>query len=316
MSTLINNKYPKLETEKWEKQLNECCEQGISIGHQGSDCCYDDWRKKLRLVVLQYDCVYEKANLIEKRLAVVTDKRDRLKLWIDELMMADDLTHHICAKLDQLINHIADISTCTDMTVNSINIVFCMIKDFYFQIDEIKVRYDYIMNCIKCIEDPVFEVGEGILKCLEDYYQKLDEVIKTRDSLIALVILAIKLSNQLNQNLKPDYGLAYTIKSWKSIFICKEGHEDEGKLNKRQKTIRPQSKDINNDCAIIPRLKMPICDDEYYDELEKLHSKYKGKVKRLSYEMTKINKKKERLQACKLSLENAIVEVDPKLRCN
>ena len=316
MNTPVNEYIP-LE-ENWDEELKPCCEQPSSTDREGTDCCYDDWKKRLRFVSRKFDSVCVEASIKQDKLTLMTLKQDRLKIWYEELSKADDLTHVICGRLKHITHHIHDIYDGSRMTVHSVNILFCMIKDLYTQIDKIKIRYDYIINCIKCINDPTLEPGKGLLKCLDDYYQKVDAVIKTRDNIIALILLAVKLSNQINQNLDPEFGIANTFQYWKYVFRCWEEHEET-----EQEDESPAKRFAREDLQIIqdekshigPILTMPICDDEYYKQLKDDYDSCKENVRLLSNQLTDLNRKKEKLQACKKSLEDAIKEVDPKNRC-
>lgn len=317
MSMLIEDKYTLIE--EIEEQLKDCCAEDIPSDPSSSDCCYEDWKKKLREVKAEFEQVCEEARLAEEELKAVTNRRDRLYKWLQELEVADEMAHMACNQIGQLINQLEDLNDSTKWSTEAIRILYCMLKDFYLQIDEIKVKYDYIINCIKCLDHPVFESDKGLLKCLDDYYLALDEVIKTRDSLLKNILKAISLVNQLFMNVGDDYGLRQILGYWKSIFNCAEVHDHEDKddevLQKRPKQQHPRPDDKDR-CEISPKLSLPICEDDYYEKLEKLYKEDKDKVKILTRRLARKTKKKEKLQACKKSLEDAMKEVDPKNRCN
>jgi hypothetical protein len=62
-------------------------------------------------------------------------------------------------------------------------------------------------------------------------------------------------------------------------------------------------------------LQFPICKDPYYKCVDDQYLADKKAAEDLAKELLKETKKKESLLACKQSLESAIKEVDPKLRC-
>jgi len=183
--------YELLEQETWEDKIKECCQTENPDDPKGCDCCYDTWLEELKGVKTRYSEAEEQAKLLAAELAFVSDRRNKLKSWYDELTKADELARQLCDQIEVFIDQIGKVSSNTRLAVKAIKILYCMIRDFYMQIDLIKVRYDYLINCIRCLNEPALAPGTGVVKCLEEFGKKLDVVIATRDELIKMVMTAI-----------------------------------------------------------------------------------------------------------------------------
>lgn len=325
---VTEHEYEPLEQETWEKKIKECCEKEDPDDPKGCDCCYDTWQEELKDVKTRYSEAEEQARLLAAELAFVSDRRNKLKGWYDELTKADELSRRLCNQIEVFIDQIGKVSSNTKLAVKAIKILYCMIRDFYMQIDLIKVRYDYLINCIRCLNEPALAPGQGIVKCLEEYGKKLDIVIATRDELIKMLMAAIYLAYRIRKNIGKSYGLLTVITEWKSALHCdkecggsKEDPKEENQARAKDKNAEnePCEDDENpcsdQDCELEPILHFPICNDPYYKNTEKKYTRDKQCADKLAKDLVDLNKKKESLLSCKLSLETAIKEVDPKTRC-
>lgn len=317
--------YEQLEQEKWEGKIRECCQKEDPDDPKGCDCCYDSWQEELKDVKVKYAEAEEQARLLAAELAFVSDRRNKLKIWYDELTRADELSRQLCHQIEVFIDQIDKVTSNTKLAVKAIKILYCMARDFYMQIDLIKIRYDYLINCIRCLNEPALQSGQGIVKCLEEYGKKLDAVIATRDELIKLLMAAISLAYRIRKNIGKSYGLLTVVTEWKSALHCDDecggSGEDKDQTSKETKAESEPCDDddenpcMDRDCELKPILHFPICNDPYYKKTEEKYTKDKQCADKLAKELVELNKKKESLLSCKLSLEAAIKEVDPKTRC-
>jgi hypothetical protein len=323
--------------ENWDSKIKECCDKENPDDPRGCDCCYDDWVEELKDVKVKYSAAEEKVNQLKKELSLITDRRDKLKKWYDELTIANELARKICHDLEVLLCQAGKVGTNTYLTVKAIRKLYCMVRDFYMQIDKIKTIFDKLMNCIKCLNNPALAPGQGIMKCLEEYGKKLDVVIATRNDLIKMLMEAIRIACRINKNIEPEFGLSTVITEWKDAFHCEiecdtTGGSSGGSGNQGQ-TAKYQSKEASQqpqqqqqqqtqeeasclgNCDLIPIFSFPICKDPYYACVNDQYNKDKTKAEELAKEVLEESKKKESLLACKTSLEAAIKEVDPKVIC-
>ena len=314
---VINKKYEKLKD--WDKDpIKECCKLEDPEQPRG-DCCYDTWQDELQDVTTKLSEACEYADLLQAELDVVSLRRDNLKRWYDELVAADELVLKICAQLEVILNHVHRINCNSKEAVEAIKILFCMIKDFFSRIDHIKTVYDQIINCLKCLDSPVLVPGQGIYKCLEDYFAKLQMVLDCKAKVIELILKAIKLSHHVEQNLGDDYGLHTILHKWEYVLKCHElscKQDDDHEESEGKDGETTEGKKKKKKCRLKPMIKLPIHKDDYFKEVEKQHRKDKKKAEKLTLDLVEANKQKERYVACEQSLLAAIKEVDPKIRCS
>ena len=342
---LTKHKYIKSEEDLTKGKIFDCCNTNVPGDTTCEDCCYDTWRDELKKVNQRYSEAVENSLQIKNSLTFITDRRDKFKTWMDELLKAEDLARKICNQLEIIAVQSDKIWYNSTKAVAAIEIVFCMIRDFYMRVDYIKKRYDDLQICINNNNDSSLVKGQGLLKCLDDYFIKLDAVIKTRDEIIKLAVEAVKLCNLIRNNISTSetiegydpcntpkpcncttdgpsfYGFKTIICEWYCSFGCDEDCvpciENNGQPAPTQKTMGSGIGDSNPavSCELEPTFNFPICNDEYKCRVEKWYKDDEQKVKDLSTTLKEATKEKEALQACKSSLQKAIIEVDPTNRC-
>jgi hypothetical protein len=320
--------YQKIE-DSWDEKIKDCCNKENPDDPKGCDCCYDTWQDELKDVKTKYSASEEKAKQLKDQLSIVIDRRDRLKNWYDELTKANDLARKICDQLELLLTQAEKVGINTNLTVKAIKTLYCMIRDFYMQVDLIKAKYDRLMNCIRCLNNPAFAPGVGIMKGLEEYGKKLDALIATRDELIKMVMTAIKMAARINKNIVPAYGLTTVIGEWTDALHCDiecngttEGSSTTATVQKTSTkgtppALPPHETETSclGPCDFVPMFQFPICKDPYYACVDEQYKADKATAENLAKQLLEETKKKEALLACKQSLESAIKEVDPKARC-
>lgn len=320
---LTVHNYQKLP-DNWDDSTKECCDKEDPENPKGCDCCYDSWQDELKVVNLTYNESQEKARQLKDQLTVVADRRDRLKTWHDEMTKANDLARKICDQLEIMLDQTGKIAINTDLAVQAIKTLYCMIKDFYMQIDLIKTKYDRLLNCIKCLNNAALSTGQGIMKCLDEYGKKLEALIATRDELIKMLMEVIQIAWRINKNIDVDFGFTTVITEWQTAINCAVGCDDEGdpcpppagaKAKSHASAAEPQEDSCLGACDLVPIFQFPICKDPYYKCVDDQYIADKKEAEDLGKQLLTENKKKEGLLACKTSLESAIKEVDPKNRC-
>jgi hypothetical protein len=322
----------------------DCCGGGGPDDSKCTDCCYDNWKDELKKVNQSYSETIEQVDQMKKTLTFVTERRDKFRKWLDELLKAEDMARNICHTLEIIAVQSDKIWLNSDKARSAIEILFCMIRDFYYRVDYIKKRYEELQRCIAGNNDSSLVKGQGILKCLDDYLVKLEAVIKTRDELIKLIVEAIKLANLIRNNIstkendgnyKPcepgapcncdstdsHYGFKTIICEWYCSFKCDEecvpcaGEGTPTQAMAKSKGGGIKESNPPESCELEPIFDFPICNDAYKCKVENMFKEDEQSVKDLSGQLKEANKQKESLQACKTSLEKAIAEVDPKTRC-
>ena len=350
---LTIHKYKQLDKD-WDKdKILDCCKTTPPDNPPCKDCCYDTWSDEVKQVDKKLKAKVEQAAQLEKKLAFLTDRRDKFKTWLAELEAAQKMAQDICRQLELIAAHSNKIWANSFLAVKAIQVLFCMIRDFFMQLDCLKVRYDLLQDCITKNTDPSLVKGQGILLYLADYGTKLDAVIKTRDDIIKAAVMAVQLSNLLRNDIStrewpvayvpceydpcskdqppcPDpnsphthYGFKTIICEWHKFFNCDEACIDDTTPqtpNHNQQvssgnTPAKQSGGCCDDNCELETFSFPICNNEYKYCIKERYDKDDKKVKKLAEELKEVNKEKEALQACKNSLDAAIKEVNPADRC-
>lgn len=312
----------KLDRSPWDLKVPDCCKTGDSGDPGECDCCYDEWQKKLEEVVSKFSGIEEQAKVKVNELSFIKERRNTLKAWYDELVNTNEKSREICDTLDVMLNQIEKIYTNTGFAVNALKIIYCMLRDFYMQLDKLKMKHDQLLNCIRCLSEPTLAPGQGIMKCIEDYGKKLEILIASRDELLKKLLEVISLSLWINKNLAKEYGLYAIIKELREIvkwdMNCDDDTPAQGQNKFRQEGItssREQGQG-EKECPLEPLIPTPTSSNTDYCRY--IWHKYwsdKTKAEALEKELLDINKEKEALEACKKSLAAAIAEVDPKNRC-
>jgi len=309
-------KYKPLGTD-WQNDPGiECCTKDPGDTPPGCDCCYDDWKGELKKVTMDYNQITEQSIQLTNHLKFTTDERDKLKSWVDDLVKTDQLAKTLCDLFKVMVSQTEKICINSEKSVTSIEILFCMIRDLYEQIDVILTTWNQIDNCIKCLDSEDLPPDSGIRKCLKNYMDKLDIVIKTRADLIKAVMAAIRQALGLHEGICSDYGLHQVVLEWKTILNCDEKC-GSGSTQPADPCKDPDPKldEKLNKCKLSPILTLHICNDAYYSWVKGQYDADVAEANTLADQLVEVNKKKESLSACKTSLETAIKEVDPKDLC-
>lgn len=343
---LTNHNYQRISSD-WDKEtILDCCTKQTPDDPTCIECCYDTWQDELKKVTQQYNSAKENADQLQKKLAFITDRRNKYRKWLDELNNAQDLALDICNQLELIAVQSDKIWYNSCKAVDAIEILFCMIRDFFMQIDSIKTQYDDLQNCITNNTDPSLVRGQGILKSLDDYKAKLDIVIKLKDDIIKNIIAAVKIANLIRNNIStkdcPDkdhpydpcadnptpcvgddysyYGFKTVICEWYNAFKCDEACVDTATTTTTESKTQSGTNVIESDCGddsceLLPTFDFPICNNSYKTCVQNWLTADETMYIDLISQLQKANKQKEALTACKNSLDKAIKAVDPKERC-
>lgn len=314
--------YKNCEIVDWDPKVKDCCEKKKPGKPDDpptgtGDCCYDGWMEEYNEVTAQLNAANNEVTSITNHLNYMKTQRDFWKTWYDELTKTDDAARKICHQLEILIHHLHRIEKNSNLTVKSIRILYCMIRDFYMQLDLLKRKYDALIACIQCISNPALPAGQGIRLLIDDYGKKLDAVIGTRDALFDAFIAAIDLANRLDKNIGHQFGLCTVLQEWKKAFHCEEhcygGHVERPQGERRHHSVHGEGQ-IEN-IGLSPILEFPICDSDYYEEIATIYEEDNTLVDELNTELLEVSKERDKFKAWKDGLDAVIKAVDPAARC-
>jgi hypothetical protein len=325
MSMLIL-KYDVKETLNIEQRTRECCEQATTPQDTDTgtdDCCYDGWAEELAEYTIQFNTADKYVTTLTDKLAHIKTQRDMWKAWQDEMDKVCDDAKKICHQLEVLLRLLARVDRNMDRTIEAIDLLYCMIKDLFTQIDLLKSNYDYLVACIKCTNNPILVSGQGVMGLIEDYGKKLDAVIATRDGLIDAITKAISLAASIHKSIGHHghkFGLGFVLQEWKTAFSC-DGKRDEDDDRRRgdfpRDAQRPQPEGEFEDTGLEPSLRFPVCESHYYKKVQRRYTEDNTQYNDISKWLAKETKLKDNLKAL-IDGYNSVLNdpnVNPTKRC-
>jgi len=288
--------------------IPECCPPDVPENPKdGCDCCYDSWTEDLIVTTNSFKEWDAKTNRRQKLFNYKSGWRDRLKNWYDDLENVDQKAENILGQLEIFSAHLNKVCRIIEQSNKGIEILFCMIKDLYIRVDYLKEEYDALWSCIQSEgkKNPDL-LANGIITCLTAYGVKLDAVIATRDGILQLIANVIEAAYKIHEYIclnerhcgeeRIDYGLFNVLEYWKGIF--------KGTIS------------INHGfCKFDPSITFPIDTSEYYKKIKLDWERNKGEVINIQKKLDHAKEKRAAYQASKESLEKALVEVAPNVKC-
>jgi hypothetical protein len=331
---LTQSDYKSIEPDWDEQTILKCCKTN-DPDQPCSDCCYDSWQAELNKVNPSYSAIVELTALLQSRLDFITARRDRYKMWIDELEKAESQAREICYQLKLIATQTDRVWYNTCKAEEAIEILFCMLRDIFMQMDELNAIFDSLDSCISKNYDQALNKGQGVFKYLEEYRAKLTATLKTRDEIIKNIVLAVKLAALLRNSIstkdcdsepayKPCaedqepcstlsgivyYGMKALICEWYDEFACETVCSENGSEQKAYGGSTQQ------DCELKPVFDFPICNNTFRNEVQAWLKADNDTIAKLIAELNEAKMKQQSLLACKISLDQAIKAVDPAARC-
>ena len=282
---------------------------------QDPDCCYNTWQHRLNSIGKDLDEVNSELTYVTSHLTVATDRLNRLTAWNTELVTANDLAIKICQQLELIDAQLVVICRNTKFTKEGIEILICMVREFYETVDIIQSKYDRLINCIKCLNNPALTLTTGIGKCLSDFGTALAAVVAVRDGLIQQVMAVYSVAVGLNRQICNGYGYKRLIEIWQKTLGCGiRCEEGVWGIDPAQRGDKPAN--MPDPYCMDPILQLPICNEGYVFEINKLFREEKRLVKELTDRQTELIKHKNHLTSIQTGLKNAVKEVQPSVRCS
>jgi len=272
------------------------------------------WNYELTNVNIELKDVGYELTDAQKHLTVVTTRYTRLKTWHDEMTKANELSFKICRQLDLIDDQLESICKNTCFTVNAVEVLYCMIREFYYTVDELQEKYDCIMNCIKCLNIPTLNTTQGIGKVLTDYGTALAAVVQTRAALVPLIMAIVDGALKLHDELCDECGYQLVIRECMEALHCgipcgHEYEEERRSIPQRGPGVAPV--EPPEEFCLTPMFQFPICNDPYYRLIAELYEREKIEVDELTRRVNELTKRQLALQAIQQSLTKALKEVTP-----
>ena len=299
--------------------LKDCCFKDPKDDPKGCDCCYDNWNDELKNKRDEFGRKSEAANQAKDKLAFSKGRRDGFKKWRDDLTTLDEQSREICDQFSLIISQVSKICSASGCTVKAVEILFCMLRDFYAQLDKIKKKYEDLQTCIKKLDKSILVPGQGFMKCLETYYGKLDILITTREDIIKQIMDIIKMANLVHEDVCTPFGLSCILEEWQCRLNCEgkgvETPEPCKDVAADNKDMACPGDDKYLSCDIIPQITFPIAAHGYTAWVNCRYDKAVVQVTADSDEYLNASKEKEAIAASIASLTDAVAITNPKDRC-
>jgi hypothetical protein len=314
------NEFKHSDHHDWDDpKITRCCPEPPPPppNPPSSDCCYVNWNWELTEVNWKLKEINNELAHAQKHLTVVTTRYNRLKQWHDELSTANELAFKICRQLEVIEAQLENICKNCCFTVRAVEILYCMIREFYLTCDYIVEKWDRLMNCIKCLNNPALTTTQGIGLYLTTYGTALTTVVNTRTTLIPLVMTAVDQSIKLHREICDIYGYEKLIEHWQETLRCGIPCGKEGTVAISEPLVgtlppnAPSGKDVGEAFCLEPILHFPICNDWYFKEIEGLYEAEKEELRILTHDVNELTKKQLALTAVQQSLVKALKEVTP-----
>src|SRR5579871_3767725 len=144
---LMINEFKYIEQREYDdSKILKCCPEPKPNPSDppSSDCCFNTWQAELDIVNWELKEVTNELTHTQKHLAVVTTRYNRLKTWNDELSSANDLAFTICRQLEIIEAQLVNTCKNTQYTVKGVEILYCMVREFYITLDQLQARFDHL----------------------------------------------------------------------------------------------------------------------------------------------------------------------------
>lgn len=289
---------------------------------KGCDCCYDSWSDQLKKKQDEFGRKSEEAIQAKAKLDFSKGRRDGFKKWQDGLLQLDEQSKDICSQFSLIISQVNKICSNSGYTVKAVEILFCMIRDFYSQLDKINAKYESVQNCIKYLDKSIMVPGQGFMKCLESYKASLDVVLKTKEDIIRQIMDIIRLANMVHEDVCTPFGLACILEEWQCRLNCEGDDEQpcdpckEKNDDKQGPGQTPGTPCGYDSCEIMPQFTFPVASNSYTQWVINRYKKSVDEVNTDSQNYLNASKDKEAIASCISSLKDAVTITDPKGRCS
>jgi hypothetical protein len=280
-----------------------------------SDCCYQIWNWELTTVNWKLNDVTIQLADEQRHLKVVTSRYERLNTWYHELDGVSKLIRDICDQLGIIDSQFENICKNCCYAIDAVEVLYCMIREYYYIVDHLQKRYDRVMHCIKCLNNPALNTTTGIGKVLADYGTALTAVVQTRAALMPVAMGVVDSALALQQQLCDEFGYQRLIKLCKEGLHCRKEEEEESNrppFPMMPPHGHPGGPEVEAEgFCLEPILHFPIREDRYFELIDELRIAEKIVLEELTTVVNDLTKEQVSLTAIKASLIKALKEVTP-----
>jgi len=228
---------------------------------------------------------------------------NKLKVYWDNIQATNELGKKISNELLLFKKHTDRVCTNTQCTVEALEYLFCIVKDFFDCTDQLKGELSDLQKLIDCLNNPDLKPGSSIiLTCLKDFSDKLDAAIAGQHDLLKMVINVLKCARQLHESVcSTDCSLTTQLDDLICLFNTPES---EGEAASDDHDCGDSSQSCHG--MLKPKPAMPLEDDPYYKKTKDQFEKSEQETDQLESDYNAAREEAEKILSYKNSLMDAI----------
>ena len=267
----------------------------INIKHETEDCI-KKWESDLRKATNALVKKQAELNKAQKKYENAQTWDKKLESLFKDLKQTDERSANVLEEIGVLSSILEKVCENTACVKEVVEILYCMIKEFYECTDQLKQKLTNIKREIECLNDPGLNASTSIvIKCIEDLCAKIDEAIKSQQELIKKLIEVVKCTCELYESLcGEDCSLSTIIVDLETLFS-----QGPGEANAECKT---DSCNAN----LQPKPTMPLNCDPFYKQINDQTKNAEKELEEAKKEYSDLRKERDKLLSLKNSLAEAI----------
>ncbi len=290
--------------------------KSITDNQNNDQDCLSTWKEELRKTSNALKIEQAKSDKAQITYANASVWESKLKSYWTNIQKSNEIGIKISDELKSFKKHTDIVCQKTDCSVQALELIFCLIKEFFECTDDLKEKVSDLQKQIECRNEPGLNPQSSkVLQCLKNFSDKLDLAIAGQQELIKMVINVVKCAIQIHESIcSTPCGLRELLVKLIDIFEGCGDQEEVQVSSKKGHKHEDHHKDEDPECGpdnscnakLEPVPVMPISDDPYYTGTEDQYNKAKSEKETYKKEADEAKEKTETLASFKKSLEDAI----------
>ncbi|MCX2680317.1 hypothetical protein OOZ15_10230 [Galbibacter sp. EGI 63066] len=298
------------------KFLNDssCCKDGTNDQPEPQDCL-DKWKEQLDDVCNQYNETAAETSKYKEEYTNSQAWYKKLENWNTIIKDTDEKANQIVTELEFFLEQVKIVCENSECTTEALEQLTCLVKTIfdclytYKQGEEgLKDKIKDFKEAIECLSNIDEEDKAEVMKCIEDYEQKITLVCEMQDAILSKLLETLKCAHLLHAYICGDDGLMSKLEGILVDFNGVEEDEDEDCDPEEEQEEQDDDTDQYpcNDKKAKPKPKFPINESDYYKEIEEALEAAKEKTTELEEQWIESKKISDGMLSQKNSLKDAI----------
>lgn len=257
---------------------SKCCTDPDDVGTEPQDCV-DIWENDYKDICILYDTAKATTDLANTRYTNSLSWKTKLKNWNELVSTTDEKAKLIVTELDFLLEQVNGVCTRSECTSEAIGKLACLVKGIfdclysYTEAGEgLKDKIKEFKKAVECLKNLGDEEKADVIKCIEDYENKINLVCELQDAILNKLIETLKCAKLLYAAICKDGGLREKLISIRNDFNGETPEEEHHCAphdgpETDEATSNP-NKYPCDDKAAKPVPVFPISEGDYYNNLK------------------------------------------------